>query len=109
MDAALPDRLQADLLVARKTRDAVAVTALRTTLAAFANAEAPPLPAGSSPLGEAGLNEHERLTLTPADHQRILRDEIAIRARAVDEYTTVGQHDAAATVQAELAVLETYL
>ena len=41
----LPDRVQADLLVARKARDEHAVTALRTLLAAFSNAEAPPAPA----------------------------------------------------------------
>lgn len=108
MDApSLPDRLQADLLLARKARDAAAVNALRTTLAALSNAEAPPLPPGLVP-DVVGLQEHERLVLSGDDHQRILREEIASRVAAADEYTAIGQHDAAATMHAELAVLEPY-
>jgi uncharacterized protein len=102
--------MRADLLVARKARDAAAVTALRTTLAAFENAEAPPAPSGSpAPLGDVGPHEHDRLVLSAADHERILRDEIAIRSHAADEYDAIGQAEAAATVRAELAVLERYL
>ena len=101
--------MQADLLRARKARDDAAVNALRTTLAAFSNAEAPPIPPGSSPLGVVGVQEHERLVLSPADHARILREQIAIRAQAFDEYTAIGQHEAAAVLQAEKEVLETYL
>jgi uncharacterized protein YqeY len=105
----LPQQLQADLLVARKARDDAAVTALRTTLAAFANAEAPPVPPGSSPLGETGLNEHDRLALSADDHHLILRDQIATRTQAIDEYEAIGQVDAAEVLRAELAVLEAYL
>lgn len=108
MDAALPDRLRAGLMVARKARDTATITALRTTLAAIENAEAPPAPPGPA-LGVVGPQEHDRLVLSEADHDRILREEIAVRARAIDEYTAIGQVDAAAPLQAELAVLETYL
>jgi uncharacterized protein len=106
----LPERLAADLLVARKARDDVAVSALRTTLAALANAEAPPAPerSGSAP-PTIGLVEHERLALTAADHARILRDQIALRTEAAADYDAIGQAEAATTVRAELTVLQRYL
>ena len=106
----LPEQLAADLLVARKAQDADAVTALRTVMAALANAEAPPAPAWSSadaPID--GLVEHDRLTLTADDHQRILRDQLTVLAEAATEYDAIGQSDAAATVRAEHAVLLRYV
>ncbi|MET0902353.1 MAG: GatB/YqeY domain-containing protein [Acidimicrobiales bacterium] len=105
----LPDRVQADLLVARKARDEHAVTALRTLLAAFSNAEAPSAP-GSSSLDPKviGLAEHDRLVLSDEDHQRILEEEIAIREAAAAEYDAIGQTDAAAAVRAENNVLCRY-
>ena len=94
----LPEQLAADLLVARKARDAAATNALRTTLAALANAEAPPAPERSSSAPPVvGLVEHERLTLDAADHQRILREQIAVRVEAAAEYDAIGQAEAAAT------------
>lgn len=108
--ADLPDRLAADLLVARKARDATAVNALRIALAAFANAEAPSAPerpASAPPI--VGLVEHERLALTTEDHVRILRDQIALRRAAAREYDDIGQVDAAATVRTEIDVLARYL
>ena len=105
----LPDRVQADLLAARKARDEHAVTALRTLLAAFSNAEAPPAPPTSSLDPKViGLQEHERLVLTDDDHQRILDEQLAIRDDAAAEYDAIGQVDAAATVRAERAVLQRY-
>jgi uncharacterized protein YqeY len=106
----LPERLAADLVVARKARDAAAVTALRTTLAALANAEAPAAPPTSSSAPPVvGLVEHERLELSGAEHQAILRREVADRVAAAAEYDAVGQADAAATLRAEAVVLERYL
>ena len=107
---ALPEQLAADLLVARKARDAAATNALRTTLAAFANAEAPPAPETSSsspPI--TGLVEHERLALDDTDHRRILREQIAVRVEAAHEYDTIGQAQAATTLRAEIAALQPYL
>ena len=102
MTTSLPDRVQADLLVARKARDDAAVTALRTLLAAFSNAEAPPAPPTSSLAPPTiGLVEHERLVLTDDDHQRILREQIDERDVAAAEYDAIGQTDAAATLRAE--------
>jgi uncharacterized protein len=105
----LPDRVQVDLLVARKARDEHAVTALRTLLAALSNAEAPPAPASSS-LGPKviGLAEHDRLVLSDDDHRRILDEQIAIREAAGAEYDAIGQTDAAAAVRAERDVLDRY-
>jgi len=106
----LPERLAADLLVTRKARDAAAVNALRTTLAALANAEAPSAPERSSSAPPiVGLVEHERLILTTEDHLRILRDQIALRAAAAREYDEIGRSDAAVTVREEIGVLERYL
>ena len=105
----LPDRAQADLLAARKARDEPAVTALRTLLAAFSNAEAPPAPPTSSLDPKVmGPSEHERLVLTDDDHRRLLDEQIAIRDEAAAEYDAIGQTDAATTVRAERAVLERY-
>jgi uncharacterized protein YqeY len=105
----LPEQLTADLVVARKARDVAAVTALRTTLAALANAEAPPAPDRSSSAPPiVGLVEHERLMLSAADHDRILRDQIAVRVDAAAEYDAIGQAEAAAAIRAEIAVLDRY-
>ena len=102
--------MQADLLAARKARDEHAVTALRTLLAAFSNAEAPPAPATSSLAPPTvGLAEHARLELTAEDHQRILRDQIGEREVAIAEYDAIGQTDAAVALRAETDALTLYL
>ena len=110
---ALPDRLRRDLKQAMKDRDRPAVAALRQTLAAIANAEAPPLPdtQGVLPtepvIGRA--NEVERLALTDADVARIVAAELAERDRAADEYARLDRPDEAAAVAAEATVLRRYL
>jgi uncharacterized protein YqeY len=107
---ALADQLAADLLVARKARDVVTVNALRTALAALANAEAPPAPPTSSASPPVmGLVEHDRLVRSADDHQEILREQVATRVAAAEEYDAIGRPEAAATVRAEAAVLERYL
>ena len=109
-------RMRADLPVAMKARDASAVSALRTGLAAIANAEAPELttPAGGVPplpvepvVGQ--LVEHARLDLSVADVEGILRHEIADRH---DTIAAIEPHGRAAEIddlRAEIAVLERYL
>ena len=110
MTTTLPDRVQADLLVARKARDDAAINALRTLLAALSNAEAPPAPSTSSLARPTiGLVEHERVVLTDDDHQRILREQIDDRDTAAAEYDDIGQAGAAAALRAERAALERYL
>ena len=95
----LPEQLAADLLVARKARDAAATNALRTTLAAFANAEAPPAPETSSSAPPVtGLVEHERLTLDddgpPADPPRADRGARRGRTRVRHHRPGRGGHHA---------------
>jgi uncharacterized protein YqeY len=86
------------------------VNALRTTLAALANAEAPSAPERSSSAPPiVGIVEHERLVLTTNDHLRILREQIALRVVAAREYDAIGRSDAAVTVRAEIELLERYL
>ena len=107
--ATIPEQLQADLKTAMRARDQAAVRAIRSALAAIANAEAPPIELG----GRAGMDEapteHDRLVLTDADHHRIVAAEVADRHAAAAEYDAVGQPDAAAAVRAELAALQPYL
>lgn len=105
----LPERMQADLKTAMRARDQATVRALRSALAAFANAEAPPLEGTGPAESHGALVEHDRLVLTGDDHRRILAAEVAERESAAAEYDAVGQPAAAAAVRAELAALSTYL
>lgn len=108
-ELSLPERLQADLRVALRARNAVATDALRATLAAIANAEAPPAPESGSVAPPAlGLVEHARLVLGAADHQRILHEQIALRLAAAQEYQELGALDAAARLRDEADVLRRY-
>jgi uncharacterized protein YqeY len=105
----LPERMQADLKTAMRSRDQPAVRALRSALAAFANAEAPPLD-GKGPAESYGaLVEHERLVLTDDDHRRLLAAEVAEREVAAAEYDAVDRPAEAAEVRAEVEALRPYL
>ncbi len=120
MDATTPNvraelvgRMQADLLVARKARDAPTITALRTTIAAIANAEAPPMPemraTGSAAEPIVGrLVEHAPLVLDAADLDRILHDEIADRRDTIEQYRRHGREPEADRLEAEIAIIERY-
>jgi uncharacterized protein YqeY len=104
----LLDRLRTDLRVAMKARDRDTVTALRTALAAVANAEAPP--ADGAPLEAHGhLLEHERLVLTGDDVARILREQVAERRDTIERIGAHGPDAAVAALRAEIAVLERYV
>jgi uncharacterized protein YqeY len=102
-----PERMRVDLKLAMKARDGVTVRALRTTLAAFSNAEAPP--ADTQPTPTHGAAEHPRLVLTSEDHERILRDEVDDRHDTIDRYEDGGRAAAAEVLRQEVAVLERYL
>ena len=111
-EPSLPDRLRHDLVEALKARDRPTVAALRQALAAVANAEAPPLPAGRAhlrPVEVGRLTEHARLDLTPADVERILRAEVAEHEAAAAEYDRLGRPAEAADRAAEAAALRRYL
>jgi uncharacterized protein len=105
----LPDRLRADLKAAMRARDQASVRALRSVLAAFANAEAPPLDGEGPSESYGALVEHERLVLTDEDHRRLLEAEIAERRVAAAEYDGIDRPDEAAAVRAEIAALEPHL
>lgn len=117
--------LRRDLALAIRERDAVAVSALRTALAAIENAEAVspaaseaeaeakgpspgPSPVAGSVLG-LGAGEVPRRDLTDADVERILRTEVAERLSAAGDYERHGQAARADRLRAEATILSRYL
>ena len=110
---ALTDRMRADLKVAMREKDKVAVRALRTTMGAIANAEAPSIGTDdrtSADEPEVGrLVEHRRLELTADDLDRVLRAEVADRLDTAEQFEANGRGEEAAVVRAEAAVIERYL
>jgi uncharacterized protein len=133
----LRERLSRALPVAMKARDRLAVAALRSALAAIANAEAvgpsrappqaghpeppgsegglpaPPGPGGDPPFAGtvAGLGaaEVERRSLTGAHMEEIVRAEIADRETAAAEYERAGQLEHAGRLRGEAKVLASHL
>ena len=124
-------RLRAALPRAMKSGDRVAVSALRSTLAALDNAEAVDAAAvdaaavdaaagdtaaagGSglaierSPVG-VGAADRPRRVLTAADVDRLVRAEVAEREQAAREYDRVGRPEQAQRLRAEAAVLAAHL
>jgi uncharacterized protein YqeY len=105
-------RMRADLPRAMRARDSTAVTALRTALAAIANAEAPPVESVPSAQARHQLVDHPRLVLTESDVREVIRQEIAWRDATIGD---LSQTEAApaqaeiASLQAQAAVLKSYL
>jgi uncharacterized protein YqeY len=113
--APLRERLGAALPAALKARDTVAVAALRSTLAAIANAEAVDGRTGArglaieqSPVG-AGAAEVERRMLTEADVENIVRTELAERESAAAAYDRAGRPERAERLRAEARALSAHL
>jgi uncharacterized protein YqeY len=101
------DRMRSDLRDAMRARDRSTVTALRTALAAIANAEAPP-DDGSYEETRGRLVDHERLVLTDDDIVRIVREQVADRHDTIARIGP-GRHTAEVdALRAEIAVLERY-
>jgi uncharacterized protein YqeY len=108
-------RLAATLREALRTRDKAAVAALRSALAAIANAEAvSPLPAranrassehiaGAAP----GLRAAEvpRRQLSEEEVTQVVRREITERQEAAGQYAGAGHHERAARLRTEAEVL----
>jgi uncharacterized protein len=115
----LRERLRAALPAAMKARDAAAVAALRSALAAIDNAEAvevapgPPPAAGQADLAGtvAGLGaaEAERRTLLEGQVERIVHAEVSNRLAAARAYERAGQHERAGRLRAEADVLSSHL
>jgi len=107
----LEARARADLHAAMARRDMNAVRALRTLLAAFANAEAPAVRAGEPPSAPVvgRLVEHDRLVLDDADRRAIVRHEITDRLDSAAQFARAGRDDEAGELRAQIALLEAYL
>jgi uncharacterized protein len=97
-----------------KARDKLAVSVLRSTLAAIENAEAI-VPAETtafaieqSPLG-VGAAEAERRVLSSEDITRIVRDEVAARESAAVDYERTGHLDRATALRDEARFLTDFL
>ncbi len=108
----LRQRLRDALPAAMKSRDRVAVTALRATLAAIENAEAiegeqdvrQSLAIEHLPVGP-GATEAARRELTEEDVTAIVRTEIADRESAAADYERTGHADRAGQLRDEARVL----
>lgn len=114
-DSLVRQRLQLALREALKTRDTVAVSALRSALAAIDNAGAAPArpvpAAGASSAHVAGATvgigagEAERRRLTEADIEEIVRAEVAERQAAIQDYDRLGHADQAERLRREARIL----
>ena len=130
----LRERLSRALPVAMKARDRVAVAALRSALAAIANAEAvdpsrasppaarpPPTDPSPKPAGPGGdppfagtvagvgATDMERRSLTGEQVEEVVRAEIAERETAAAGYEHTGQLEHAERLRGEAKVLMSYL
>jgi uncharacterized protein YqeY len=109
LEVTLPDRMRSDLKDAMRARNTARVTVLRTALAAFANAEAPPARAEPVwPPVEHGASEVARLELTDDDHRRILDELITDREDTAATYDSNGRTEEADVMRAEIATLAAY-
>lgn len=105
--------LRARLRLALAARDRPALAALRETLAAIENAEAPPT--GSAPASESGVfagsvgglgaGEVERLVLAPEAVVAIIEREVRERRDAATEYVRLGRHEEASVLSSQADVL----
>lgn len=115
----LTTRLRADLSTAMRDRDRERAQLLRTVLSAIANAEAQPVdalptgPAAEGPVAGAavglGATEAARRELSADDVRAIVAAERDERLSAAEELQRRGAVDAADTLRAEAAALDTYL
>lgn len=106
------DELRSRLLTARKQRDAVSVSALRTALSAIDNAETPdavPTTASAGPVAGAveglGAAEVPRKRLTDTELRTVVQGEVDERLAAADEMAAGGYPERAAALRAEAAII----
>lgn len=112
----MPEQLRHALRTALKSKDTVAASALRSALAAIANAEAVPVRDGDGSRegggladsehfagGTAGLGsaEAERRMLTREETAAIIRAEISERETAARQYESAGHPERAARLRRE--------
>ena len=115
--AALRAALRRGLVAALKARDAEALAALRTTIAAIDNAEAVPAADMQAPLTSAdiagassgvGSTEAIRQSLSVGQLRDIVSEQIAECAREADRYDLLGQSDAAQRLRHRARILAAY-
>lgn len=94
-----------------KARDAAAVAALRSALAAVENAAAvaPRASEFGLPALGLGVTEVDRRTVDETEIEHIVRAEIAERLTAADEYDQLDRPDRAARLRAEAATLSAHV
>jgi len=132
MATSFATRLRADLRDARKRRDDVAVSALRSALGALDNAGAVPAPGGGHPgaggapgdrphhsehfsehfagaVAGLGATEVPRRVLDGEAERAVLRQEIAERLAAAEAIEAGGDAVRSARLRAEAAVIGRYL
>ena len=112
-------RIQAALMPALRSRDDVAVSALRSTLSALANAEA--VEAGGTDGHAVAFSEHvagaspahdaevSRAELGEEDVRQVVATEAAEREEAASHYDAGGFGQRAERLRAEAAVIRTFL
>jgi len=109
MSCSIREQMQADLLAALKGGDLVAVSVLRTTLAALSNAEAVD-PGAGAPLVRAGLfGDVERRCLSPAAVATIVAGEHRELHATAALFDRAGRPAEAARCRARATVLDHYL
>ncbi len=118
--ATLRDRLAAALPDAMRSRDAVALSALRGALAAIANAEAVPLdlPLAAVPTTSADVagavaglasTEVPRRDLDEAEIRAIVLAEAGSRSCAARSYSAAGEHARSDVLRAEADLLRRFV
>lgn len=103
MTSPLRDALRSRLLRARRDRDAAAVSALRTAIAAVENAEAVPIPAAGS------ATEVDRRVLTAEEERRLVGAEAADLRVAERDHRSRGDGPRATVAADGAQVLEQVL
>jgi uncharacterized protein len=118
-DSGTRRRLQSALRQALRERDTIAVSALRSALAAIDNAGAAPSapapaagtdgPYFAGALAGLGAGEAERLRLSEAEIEEIVRAEVAERHSVARDYDQAGRADQANRLRREAYVLTSAL
>ena len=112
-DQELRARLQGALVPSMRARDTAAVSAIRSALAAVANAEAIPVEHRSASLTDGpvagtvgvGAAEAPRRELADGEVRALVEAEVAERRAAADQLVAAGRGDAAERLHAEAAAL----
>lgn len=113
----LRERMRTDLKTAMKARDAMVVSALRTTLAALDNAEAvdasdgPAIGDGPIAGAQAGVGSTEvpRRELAMSEVRAVLDVQVAERVSAAADYARLGRDAEAERLRGEAEVVQGYV